>query len=159
MAFSATMSTSEPRAYSIGPEKVQRFTWTCLASDTSGTITLDRLSSVRQVTLNGGISLTAATTYATNVATLTFTSNTPVTYTGSCASAAATVGAVYADSEGNAFTIGATIAGATSVTVKGTKPPVGATLTKIAGTGDATIGTFAITTAPTLYGEGLAYGV
>ena len=74
MAFAATMSTKEPRAFSIGPYKVQLFTWTVASGDVAGTITADNLTRVDHVILeNGGLAYTAAPTYATNVATLAFT--------------------------------------------------------------------------------------
>lgn len=158
MSFAATMSTSEPRSFSDGPFKKQLFTWSALATDASGTITCDRLSSVLHVQLEGGMSYTAAPTYATNVATLAFTPTAPVIYTCSCDSGSATVGALYTDTAGNTFSVGATVASAVAITLKGVKPPTAGTLTKLSGTGDATLTTVAITSAPTFYGTGIAYG-
>jgi hypothetical protein len=159
MAFAAVSGGPETRLQTLGNEKVQHFTWTCLASDTTGTLTANFPSQMSRVELQGGIGLTAATTYAGNAATLTFTNNTPVTYTCSCASASATAGGVYADTSGNLFSVAGTIAGATTITLNGFKPPASATITKTGAiAGDATIGTLAVTTAPTLYGTAVAYG-
>lgn len=72
MAFSATMSTAEPRSFSEGPLKKQYFTFTAANGDTSGTVTCDALSSISHVFLDGGITLTAAPTFSGNVATLAF---------------------------------------------------------------------------------------
>lgn len=72
MAFSATMSTFEPRSVSEGPHKKQYFTFTADSGDTSGTVTLDRLATVSHIFLDGGITLTAAATFSGNVATLAF---------------------------------------------------------------------------------------
>lgn len=72
MAFAATNSTSEPRSFSIGPLKVQVLTYTAADNDVAGTITADALKEVSHVIVDGGLVLTAAPTYATNVATLAF---------------------------------------------------------------------------------------
>lgn len=76
MAFAATNSTTEPRAWAEGPLKYQLLTWTCISGDTSGTITADKLTTVLHVLMDGGLILSAAPTYATNVVTLAF--NDPV---------------------------------------------------------------------------------
>lgn len=47
-------------------------TYTAASGDTSGTVTADRLSKMDRIVLDGKIYPTAATTFATNVATLTF---------------------------------------------------------------------------------------
>lgn len=72
MAFAASNLTAEPRAMSVGPYKIQLVTWSVASGDTSGTITCDSLYRVDQVYLSGGLTLTAAPTYATNVVTLAF---------------------------------------------------------------------------------------
>ena len=72
MSFAASNLTAEPRAFSIGPYKIQLMTWSVASGDTSGTLTADSLSKVDQVYLSGGLTLTAAPTFATNVATIAF---------------------------------------------------------------------------------------
>lgn len=73
MAFTATKSTSEPRSFSIGPLKVQIFTWTAASGDTSGTITADALSTAKHVIIDGlGKGMSAAPTFSGNVVTLAF---------------------------------------------------------------------------------------
>lgn len=72
MAFAATGSTAENRAFSEGPLKVQLMTWSAASGDTSGTVTCDRLSRVMHIFVSGGLKMTAAPTYTTNVATLAF---------------------------------------------------------------------------------------
>ena len=72
MAFAATASTKEPRSFSIGPVKVQILTYSVASGDTSGTVTADKLTSVDAIFMDGGLVLTAAPTFATNVATLAF---------------------------------------------------------------------------------------
>lgn len=73
MAFSATASTKESRAFSLGPLKAQIYTYSAASGDTSGTITADRLHEVRHVMIDGKISHTAAPTFDGNVVTLAFT--------------------------------------------------------------------------------------
>jgi hypothetical protein len=73
MAFAATNSTGEPRAYSIGPVKIQVLDWTCASGDTSGTVTADSLTSIISVIVGTGLLITTAPTFSGNVATLTFT--------------------------------------------------------------------------------------
>lgn len=72
MAFATANSTSEPRSFSIGTQKIQILTWSAISGDTSGTITADRLSSITHILMDGGLVLNAAPTYATNVATIAF---------------------------------------------------------------------------------------
>ena len=71
MAFTATNSTAEPRAWSTGPLKEQHMTWTRLSTDTSGTVTFDALAEVRFVEIHN-IVLSAATAVSGNGATLSF---------------------------------------------------------------------------------------
>jgi hypothetical protein len=54
-------------------------------------------------------------------------------------SANATVGAIYTDGSGHLYSVSATIASGTSLSVSGVGVPIGATLTKVSGTGDASI--------------------
>ena len=85
MAFAATMSTSEPRSFSIGTLKIQFFTYTATTADNSGTVTADRLTTLMHVFLDGKIQHTALPTYATNAATLAFTAPGGTIYgTGFC---------------------------------------------------------------------------
>lgn len=73
MAFAATALTSDAgKAFSIGPKKLQIMTWAVASGDTSGTVTATGLSRIDQIIVSGGLSLTSAPTYATNVATLAF---------------------------------------------------------------------------------------
>jgi hypothetical protein len=73
MAFVATASTAEPRSFSIGPLKVQFFTWTAASGDTSGTITATALNQAVHVLIDGlGKGMSAAPTFSSNVVTLAF---------------------------------------------------------------------------------------
>lgn len=73
MALVATLSTSEPRAFSLGPLKVQFYTWTAASGDTSGTITAAGLTSVKHVIIDGmGKGMSAIPTFSGNVVTLAF---------------------------------------------------------------------------------------
>ena len=72
MAFVATNSTKESRAYSIGPLKMQIMTYAAASADVSGTVTADGMSTLMHVIIDGKILQTSAPTFATNVATLTF---------------------------------------------------------------------------------------
>ena len=84
--------------------------------------------------------------YNSSGTALTTGAMTYTTYGITCTSANATAGAVYWDSSNNPFTVGPTIAAGTLLVTTGTTPPVGMTLTKHSGTGDATI-TFSSFTA------------
>lgn len=72
MAFAATISTTEPRANSIGVMKCEVYTYTAVSGDTTGTITSKNLNKVFHVLIDG-ISYTAAPTFSANAATLAFT--------------------------------------------------------------------------------------
>ena len=73
MTFAATASTSEPRSFSIGPLKVQLFTYSVASGDTSGTITATALSTAKHVIIDGPCGVgTAAPTFSGNVVTLAF---------------------------------------------------------------------------------------
>lgn len=71
MALSSSNLTAEPRAFSIGPVKIQMKTFSVASADTSGTITFDGLTSVRFILING-IHQSSAATFSGNVATLAF---------------------------------------------------------------------------------------
>lgn len=75
MAFVASTITTNglDRAWSLGPVKVQVMTWAAASADTSGTITATGLTTIYQVVVSGGLSLSSAPTYSGNVATLAFT--------------------------------------------------------------------------------------
>jgi hypothetical protein len=62
-------------------------------------------------------------------------------YSFTVTSANATAGAIYTDANGNQWTVVATIAGATTLVLTSASgtPPASGTLTKLSGTGDATI--------------------
>jgi len=72
MAFAAVASTSEPRGFSVGPQKVQLLTWSCISGDTSGSVTADKLYSVSHILMDGGLIFNAAPTFSGNVVTLAF---------------------------------------------------------------------------------------
>jgi len=73
MAFAAAASTKEPRSFSIGPYKVQIFTWTAASGDTAGTITATGLTTAEHVLIDGmGKGMSAAPTFSNNVVTLAF---------------------------------------------------------------------------------------
>jgi uncharacterized protein (DUF2147 family) len=87
----------------------------------------------------------------------------PIIFTVS--SANATAGAIYTDGSGHLYTVSATISSATSLTVSGVGAPIGASLSKVSGTGDATITfssavtgwatgfSFALTVSDTMLGD------
>jgi len=79
MALSATNATNEPRAFSVGPLKMQIMDLSIANGDTSGTVTFDKLSNLRYVIVSGLVQ-TAAPTMATNVATLAFADPTATRY-------------------------------------------------------------------------------
>ena len=73
MAFVATASTAEPRTFSLGPVKVQIFTFTCASGDTSGTITATGLTRAMHAMVSGlGKGMSAVPTFSGNVVTLAF---------------------------------------------------------------------------------------
>lgn len=71
MAFSASNVSAEPRAFSIGPMKMQIMTFSVASGDTSGTVTADALSTIKHIIIDGVVQ-TAAATFSGNVATLAF---------------------------------------------------------------------------------------
>lgn len=72
MAFAASNSTSEPRAIAVGPKKIQLMTYSVASGDTSGTITADKMMDRIDHVIVDGLTMTAAATFAGNVATLAF---------------------------------------------------------------------------------------
>jgi hypothetical protein len=73
MAFAATLSTKEPRSFSIGPLCCQIYTWGAVSGDTSGTITAAGLKEVFHVIIDGlGKGMSAAPSFSGNVVTLAF---------------------------------------------------------------------------------------
>lgn len=72
MAFAAVASTKEPRSFSIGPLKIQVFTYSAASADVAGTITATGLNEAMHVILDGAIHHTAAPTFSGNVVTLAF---------------------------------------------------------------------------------------
>lgn len=71
MAFAATKLTAEPRSLSIGPKKIQIFTYSAASADVAGTITADALINAESVIIDG-LKLSAAPTFSGNVVTLAF---------------------------------------------------------------------------------------
>ena len=71
MAFAASNVSAEPRAFSIGPLKMQLMKFTAADDDVSGTVTADALSEIVQIHVIG-LNLTAAPTLSGNTATLAF---------------------------------------------------------------------------------------
>lgn len=72
MAFSATLSTKEPRSFSIGPLKMEIQTFTMVSGDTSGTVTAERLSRVDECIVIGAVNMSAAPSISGKTVTLTF---------------------------------------------------------------------------------------
>ncbi len=72
MAFAAVASTKEPRSFSIGPLKIQLFTWSAASADTTGTITATALQEALHVVVDGKCLHSAAPTFSGNVVTLAF---------------------------------------------------------------------------------------
>ncbi len=71
MAFAATNATNYPLAFSVGPLKTQLMNFSVASADTTGTITVDSMTSIVHVSVTG-ITQTAAPTFAGNVITLAF---------------------------------------------------------------------------------------
>lgn len=73
MAFVATNSTTQPRAFAVGPLKFQLMTFTAVSGDTTGTVTASNISDrIDHIIVSGGLKLSAAPTFVGNVATLAF---------------------------------------------------------------------------------------
>lgn len=71
MALTTTNLAAEPRAFSIGPVKMQIKTLSAANADVSGTVTFDALSEVQSVIITGVVQ-DAAPSLSGNVATLSF---------------------------------------------------------------------------------------
>jgi hypothetical protein len=74
MAFVASEKVDSTRlrtAISNGPIRQQIMSFTCLSTDTSGTVTATNLNEIQSIIVPGLV-LTAAATFAGNVATLAF---------------------------------------------------------------------------------------
>lgn len=67
-----TAAVNVTRTFSIGPVKIQLFDLAFVSGNTTATLTADTMSTVYWAFLTG-VTQTAAPTYATNVATFTFT--------------------------------------------------------------------------------------
>lgn len=73
MAFAASNSTAESRSFAIGAGlKAQIMTFTAASGDVAGTVTASGLSTIQHILIDGALQLTAAPTFAANVATLAF---------------------------------------------------------------------------------------
>lgn len=74
MSIISTDSTKEPRSFSIGPTKIQLVDYVINSGETSGTITADHMSRMDHILMGASLpKMTAAPTFATNVATLAVT--------------------------------------------------------------------------------------
>jgi len=72
MAFAATLSTSEARLVSIGPVKIEIFSFSAASGDTSGTITSKSMHNVMHVLIDGKILHTSAPVCSGNTTVLAF---------------------------------------------------------------------------------------
>lgn len=167
MAFTATQNTDTTHARAAfgigGGIKFQLMTYTCLASDTSGTITASSLAEVYGVQTDGQITLTAAPTFATNAATLAFVTNAQAAYSGTCSAARTGLnGALYYDASGNLFTVGTAFSNTVNVpqvqSDSGVAPTTLFLSAGMSSTSSATL-TFSAVTAPTVYGNVIVWGV
>lgn len=70
MAFAASASTKEARAFSLGPIKMQILTYSIASEDTTGEVTAAELNEAFHIIMDGGIEHTAAPTFSGNVVTL-----------------------------------------------------------------------------------------
>ena len=70
-AVDATDSSRMRRGISLGPIKMQFLTYTCLSTDTSGTVTADGMAEITAILIDG-VQQSAAATFSGNVATLAF---------------------------------------------------------------------------------------
>lgn len=80
MAFAATISTAEPRAFSLGPVKVEIYTCSAASGDTSGTITSKSLSTVMHCIMDGKFAHTTAPVCSGTTAVLAFTNPSATVY-------------------------------------------------------------------------------
>lgn len=123
MAITTTNSTKEPRSFSIGPTKIQVLDYVANSGATSGTVTCDKLSRVDHLLMLGGkVTLTAATTYSSNIATLAFTVPAETAASRTLQTALTFTAVANLGASGNSITItftGGATAGAEVVTVNG----------------------------------------
>ncbi len=121
MALTTTDSSANPRAFSVGPLKIQIVKLTALSGDTTGTITADTMYRLQHIIAPSAMVFTAAKTYSGNVATLAFT--VPAETAASKVTQGLTLTAVAnLGAGGNAITIAFTagaVAGSEVVTVTG----------------------------------------
>ena len=82
VAIDATDSSRLRRPVGMGDRKMQLMTYTCLSTDTSGTVTADGLTEITQIQIDGLVQ-TALATFAGNVATLAFNAPGGTTVAGS----------------------------------------------------------------------------
>lgn len=159
MAFTLTW---QDRARHLSDRKHQYFTYTCLAGDTSITVSPPSMADRVDYVLIDGVSRTAADSISGATATLTVKVSGQVTYSATVGSSTATVGTTYYDANGNLFSVAATIASQTTVALTGPAAvaPSG-TLTKASGmpAGDAATLVVSAVAALTLYGTGCAVGI
>lgn len=71
MALVASELSLEPRAWSIGPVRMQVLTFSVASGDTTGTATATNLTNIEGVIVTGVVQ-TAAPTFSGNVITLAF---------------------------------------------------------------------------------------
>lgn len=159
MAFTLTW---QDRARHVSDRKHQYFTYTCLAGDTSISVSPPAMSGRIDYVLIDGVARSAADSISGATATLTVLVNGTVTYSATVGSSTATKGTLYYDANGNQFSVAATIASATTVTLVGAAAvaPSG-TLTKASGmpAGDAATMAVSAVAALNLYGSGMAVGI
>lgn len=159
MAFVVTWAG---KAFSNGPVRQQHFTYVSGHNDATAAITPPSFSDRVDYVIIDGVTRTAADTFSSLTATLTILHPANALYTFTVSSASATIGAVYAAVNGQSFVVDATIATATTLTASADSGASAlaatGTLTKISGTGDATI-TYSVAVVPNFYGTGIAYGV
>lgn len=72
-AAAGVLVSAEPRAFSIGPWKIQIFNVAIVSGDTTAVCTANRMNSVIFGMLSGSVTQTAAATFSGNAATFTFT--------------------------------------------------------------------------------------
>lgn len=72
MAFAATISSNEPRSFSIGPLKMEIHSFTMTAADTAGTVTAKNLERVDEAIVVGGVNMDAAPSISGKTVTLSF---------------------------------------------------------------------------------------
>lgn len=159
MAFTVTWAA---RPFSLGPVKHHKFSFTALASDLSMTLSAPTFSDRIDYALVDGVVSTSVDTLAGTVLTRSIMLAGNNLYSFVITSGSATQGATYVAANGQQFVIAATVASAVAVTgnsvMVNSALAASGTLTKIAGTGDATLAYSAVTPA-TVFGTGEVFGV